>query len=115
MKKIYKSTFTIKFIKMSPYKIRRVANQLRNCSYKQALNILEFSPYKASFPLWKVLNSFVSNILNQHKININNLVIEQIFINEGPKYKKFRIASRGRIHKILRSTSHITMTLKYII
>nr|BCQ06574.1 hypothetical protein orf115 [Nitzschia putrida] len=115
MKKLKRSTFTIKYIRTSPYKLRRVANQLKNCSYKQALIILEFSPYKAAFPLWKVLNSFVSNIVYQHTIQMNSIFIEQIFINEGPKQKKFRIASRGRIHKILKSTSHITMTLKYSI
>nr|YP_009193381.1 ribosomal protein L22 [Nitzschia sp. IriIs04]BAT70306.1 ribosomal protein L22 [Nitzschia sp. IriIs04] len=113
MKKLKKSTFTIKYIKMSPYKLRRVANQLKNCSYKQALKILEFSSYRAAFPLWKTLNSFVSNIIYQQNIKVDNIFIEQIFINEGPKQKKFRIASRGRIHKILKSTSHITMTLKY--
>jgi len=50
-----------KYIRMSPHKIRRVIDQLRGRSYKEALMILEFLPYDASGPIWQVIHSAAAN------------------------------------------------------
>ena len=50
-----------KYIRMSPHKIRRVLDQLRGRSYKEALMILEFLPYNASGPIWQVIHSAAAN------------------------------------------------------
>nr|BBC77683.1 hypothetical protein [Nitzschia sp. NIES-3576] len=109
---MYKSLITratAKYIRMSPHKVRRVANQIRNCSYKESLMILKFLPYKAAKPIYKVIESAAYNAKFQSK---DKLYIYQIFINEGPKLKRTRIQSRGRIHKIIKPTCHITVFLK---
>ena len=51
----------VKRIRMSPVKVRRVLKLVKNCSYQDALILLEFLPYKACGPVWQVLRSAVAN------------------------------------------------------
>ncbi|NEP19705.1 MAG: 50S ribosomal protein L22, partial [Leptolyngbya sp. SIO4C1] len=50
-----------RYIRMSPHKVRRVLDQIRGRSYREALIILEFMPYRACEPILKVLRSAVAN------------------------------------------------------
>ena len=59
-----------KYIRMSPHKVRRVLNQIRGCSYEDALMILEFLPYRASGPVWQVVHSAAANAQNNYSLNI---------------------------------------------
>nr|YP_009695312.1 50S ribosomal protein L22 [Nitzschia alba]QEI59571.1 50S ribosomal protein L22 [Nitzschia alba] len=102
----------IKYVKMSPLKIRRVINQIRGCSYENALMIIRFLPYRATKPIWKLINSAVANAVYQKKLDKKKLFITQIFVNEGPKLKKLRFRAKGKTNKVLKPTSHITIALK---
>jgi large subunit ribosomal protein L22 len=103
-----------KYIRMSPHKIRRVLNQIRGRSYKEALMILEFLPYDASGPIWQVLHSAAANANHNYQLDKKTLFIETIFADEGPKLKRIRPRAQGRAYKILKPTSHITVILKPI-
>ena len=50
-----------KHIRMSSHKARRVINQIRGCSYEQALMILEFMPYRACYPILQLISSAAAN------------------------------------------------------
>ena len=58
-----------KYIRMSPFKVRRVLNQIRGKSYKDVLMLLEFMPYRACGPVWQVVYSAASNA--QHNLNLD--------------------------------------------
>nr|BBC77472.1 hypothetical protein orf117 [Nitzschia sp. PL3-2] len=103
---------TAKHIHMSPHKVRRVINQIRNCSYKKSLMILKFLPYKASKPVYKLIESAAANAVFLNNLKKDELYVYKIFVNEGPKLKRNRIQSRGRISQILKPTCHITVILK---
>ena len=64
MTKPQSSSATAKYIRISPTKVRRVLDQIRGRSYEEALMILEFLPYRASGPIWQVLNSAAANAEN---------------------------------------------------
>ena len=64
MKMQQTSRAVAKYIRISPTKVRRVLDQIRGRSYEEALMILEFLPYKASGPIWQVLNSAAANAEN---------------------------------------------------
>ena len=100
-----------KYIRMSPHKIRRVLDQLRGRSYKEALMILEFLPYNASGPIWQVIHSAAANAKHNYGLKKKDLVIDQIFADEGPKLKRIRPRAQGRAYKILKPTCHITVIL----
>ena len=92
-------------------KIRRVLDQLRGRSYKEALMILEFLPYNASGPIWQVIHSATANAKHNYGLKKKDLIIDQIFADEGPKLKRIRPRAQGRAYKILKPTCHITVVL----
>jgi len=105
-------TAVAKYIRMSPHKVRRVLNQIRGCSYQDALMILEFLPYSASGPVWQVVHSAAANAQNNYNLDKKKLIIDEIFANEGPKLKRIRPRAQGRAYSILKPTCHITVVVK---
>lgn len=111
MSKIKIAKARSKYIRMSSNKIRRVIDQLRGLSYKDALMILEFLPYDASGPIWQVIHSAAANGNYNYGLDKKKLFIEKIFANDGPKLKRIRPRAQGRVYKILKPTCHITVSL----
>ena len=66
-----------RFIRMSPFKVRRVLDQIRGRSYREALIVLEFMPYRACDPVLKVLRSAVANAEHNAGLNPADLKITQ--------------------------------------
>ena len=63
---------------------------LKNCSYQDALILLEFLPYKACGPVWQVLRSAVANAEYKYQFDKKDLRIKEIYVNQGPVMKRFR-------------------------
>lgn len=101
-----------KYIRMSPQKVRRVLDQIRGRSYQEALMILEFLPYKAGSPVWQVVHSAAANAQHNYDLDKKDLIIDQIFADEGPKLKRIRPRAQGRAYPILKPTCHITVILR---
>ena len=101
-----------KYIRMSPQKIRRVLDQIRGRSYQEALMILEFLPYNATGPVWQVVHSAAANAKHNHGVDKKNLIVDEIFADEGPKLKRIRPRAQGRAYKILKPTCHITVIVR---
>ena len=101
-----------KYIRMSPHKVRRVLDQIRGRSYQEALMVLQFLPYAAGEPVWQVLRSAAANAKHNNQIDKKKLIIDEIFVNEGPKLKRIRPRAQGRAFQILKPTCHITVILK---
>jgi len=100
---------TQKFIRMSPEKLRRVADVAREMSPEEAIEKLPFTKKKAATPLVKVIATALANA--KLKGVSENLLIDEIQINEGPRLKRGRPVSRGRWHPIKRRMSHIRVVL----
>jgi len=112
MKNLQSVKAVAKYLQMSPHKIRRVINQIRGRSYLEALMILEYLPYYAGDPIWKIIHSAAANGKHNYKLDKKKLIIDQIFADEGPKLKRIRPRAKGRAYKILKPTCHITVVLK---
>lgn len=98
-----------KYIRMSPNKVRRVLNQIRGKSYKEALMLLEFMPYSACKPVLQVLQSAAANAQNNNGLPKNELLVNKAYADQGPVLKRFRPRSQGRGFKIKKPTCHITV------
>jgi len=105
---------TAKYIRMSPFKVRKVLNQIKGRSYQEALIMLEFMPYRACGPIWQILHSAAANAKNNLNLQKKDLIIDTAFVNEGPKLKRIRPRAQGRAYKILKPTCHITIIVKSI-
>lgn len=103
-----------KHIRISPQKCRLVADLVRERYVGEALTILNFSrKKKASTIVQKVLRSAVANAQQKSpEIDVDNLFISEIFVNQGPQWKRFRAAPMGRAARILKQTSHIHIYLE---
>lgn len=102
-----------KYVRMSPIKIRFVAQALKKIkSPMQILTYLEYTQKKAALPLAKVVKQAIANAKNNFGINPEDLVIKELFINEGPYFKRGQPVSKGQLHPILKKTSHIRVLLE---
>jgi|TARA_B110000977_G_scaffold29239_1_gene38019 large subunit ribosomal protein L22 len=99
----------LKYIRISAQKCRLVADQIRGLSVGRAVEILEFSPKKASGIVKKVLNSAIANAEHNNGADIDELKVIKIFVDEGPTQRRFQPRAKGRACKILKRTSHLTI------
>ncbi len=99
----------LRFARVSPQKVRLVADQIRGRSVANALQILEYSPKKTAAVLKKVLESAIANAENNEGADIDQLAVSTVFVDEGPVQKRIRARAKGRANRILKRTSHITV------
>jgi len=98
-----------KFIRISPRKLRYVADIIRAKRVDDAVDLLTFTTKKAALIIRKAVQSAAANATENNKMKEDDLVVEKIFINEGPILKRFRPRARGRATKIRKRTSHLTV------
>nr|YP_009348392.1 ribosomal protein L22 [Euphorbia esula]APY18514.1 ribosomal protein L22 [Euphorbia esula] len=101
-------------IRMSAHKARRIIDQIRGRSYEETLMILELMPYRASYPILKLISSAAANASHNMAFNETDLMISKAEVNDGTTVKKLKPQARGRGYLIKKSTCHITIVLKNI-
>nr|WKK48698.1 ribosomal protein L22 [Rotala rotundifolia]WKK48699.1 ribosomal protein L22 [Rotala rotundifolia] len=99
-------------ISMSAHKARRVIDQIRGRSYEETLMILELMPYRACYPIFKLVYSAAANASHNKGFNPANLFIIKAEVNEGTTFKKLKPRARGRSYPIRRHTCHIRIVLE---
>lgn len=100
-----------KYLRVSPHKARLVADLVRGKKVSDALTILKFTPKKSGRLINKTLRSAVANAENTKSMDVETLFIKSIFVDEGPRLKRWRPRAMGRATKILKGSSHITVIL----
>lgn len=102
----------ISYLRITPRKVRLVADLVRGHSVVYAEQQLEFSTKRASQPILKLLRSAVANAKHKNAtLNADVLFIKELRVDEGPKLKRFRAASRGRPSPLEKRTSHVSLIL----
>nr|YP_011002623.1 ribosomal protein L22 [Hoya lockii]WNS64320.1 ribosomal protein L22 [Hoya lockii] len=101
-------------ISMSADKARRVIEQIRGRSYEETLMILELMPYRACYPIFKLVYSAAANASYNMASNETNLVISKAEVTKGTTIKKLKPRARGRSYPIKKPTCHITIVMKDI-
>lgn len=100
-----------KYVRISPRKVKIVCDLIRGKDTKTAKAILMQTPKAASEVIVKLLGSAVANAENNHEMDPDNLYVQQIYSGPGPILKRIRAVGRGRAHRILKRTSHITIVV----
>ena len=100
-----------RFIRGSASKVRRVLDQIRGRSYREALILLEFMPYRSTGPITKVLRSAVANAEHNMGLDPATLVISQASADMGPSMKRYRPRAQGRAYAIKKQTCHISIAV----
>ncbi|MCM1985309.1 50S ribosomal protein L22 [Lyngbya confervoides] len=102
---------TARYVRMSPRKVRRVLDQIRGRSYREALIILEFMPYRACEPVLKLLRSAAANAEHNDGFERASLIIKEAYADQGPSLKRYRPRAQGRAYQIHKPTCHITIAV----
>jgi len=100
-----------KYIRISPQKVRLIIDVVKGKQVETALDLLKFMPQKAAAIIEKVIKSAVANADQYPDIDVDSLVVRNIFADQGPTLKRFRARARGRGTRILKRTTHITVIL----
>lgn len=103
-----------KYIRVSPRKLRLVADSISRLPPREALEQLSFMRKKAAVPVSKTIKQALANATKNLNLQEESLRFESIQVNEGPTFKRWRAVSRGRAHPILKRTSHIKVLLTSI-
>jgi large subunit ribosomal protein L22 len=105
-----------KYNRQSPRKMRLVIDLIRGKSVDEAYAILQFSKKKAAEQIDKTLRSAVANAKSKADaagefVDVDELVVQEAYVNEGPRLKRWRAAAMGRAAPIQHPTSHIIVVV----
>ncbi len=101
----------LRYLRISPRKVRLVIDLIRGLDTQEAIEQLNFMPKRSALPVLKLINSAVANAENNFKLKTDNLYIKKITADEGPKLKRWKPRAFGRATPILKRSSHITLIL----
>ncbi len=102
-------------LRTAPRKTRQVIDLVRGKKAVEAQSILSFTVNKSARPVLKLLNSAIASAKHDFQLDESNLLVSKIFVDEGPKLKRWHPMSRGRAYPIIKRTSHITLVLDEIV
>ena len=101
----------LRFAHVSPQKARLVADQVRGLPVDRALNVLAFSNKKSAAIVKKVLMSAIANAENNEGADVDELRVATICVDQGPVMKRIQARAKGRANRIMKRTSHVTVTV----
>ena len=110
--RIQEAVATLKFARISPRKVKIVADLVRGKNVDEALAIVKFTPKASSVIIEKLLKSAIANAENNNGMKHENLYVAEIYANQGPTLKRIRPAAKGSAVRIRKRTSHITIVLR---
>jgi large subunit ribosomal protein L22 len=101
-----------KFVRVPSRKARLVVDLIRGRDVGEALAIVRFTEKRAARLIEKVLKSALANAQHNHGVrDVDRLFVKAVFVDEGPRWKRWRPRAMGRATPILKRTSHITIIL----
>jgi large subunit ribosomal protein L22 len=101
----------LKYLRIAPKKVRRLASLLRGMSYPAALAQLKYWPERSARPLYKLLLSAGANAKHNARLEPESLLIKRLLVDPGPSHKRMMERAHGAGFPILKRTSHLTIVL----
>jgi large subunit ribosomal protein L22 len=105
-------TARAKYLPICPRKLRLVAQLLPGKKVGEALSLLQFLPQRGAGLVRKVMVAAVANAEQRSQVDVDTLVVKGVQVDGGPSLKRFQARAMGRVNRILKRSSHITVVLK---
>jgi large subunit ribosomal protein L22 len=102
----------LNYLRISPRKVRLVANLIKGMNVNAALLELRHAGKHSAFPMEKLLQSAVANAKNNFQLDEGVLFVRKVTVGEGPTLKRFRARAFGRAAAIRKRSSHISLVLE---
>ena len=104
------ATAILRYLKSSPQKVRLVADLVRGKKVEEAIQILRFTKKSCAKDLEKLVRSAMANAENSEAgADVDDLVVSQIYVNDGPREKRVQPAPMGRAYRIQKRKAHVTV------
>ncbi len=104
----------LRMLKTSPQKLNLLAQMIRGMKVERALNELAFSRKRIAIDVKKCLESAIANAENNHGLDIDDLVVAEAFVGKNLVMKRFHPRARGRMGKIMKPFSEITIVVREV-
>jgi large subunit ribosomal protein L22 len=101
-----------KYVRVAPRKAREAVDLIRGKSVSDARSTLMFANRNSARVVAKVLNSAVANAENNNSLVAADLFVKEAFVDEGPTMKRWRFRAMGRVYRVRKRTSHITVAVE---
>ncbi|WP_366923258.1 50S ribosomal protein L22 [Metallumcola ferriviriculae] len=101
-----------RYIRVSPRKVRQVANMIKGKDILEAQAVLKYTPKRGAGYIAKVLQSAVANAEHNYEMDPDNMYVANAYVDQGPTLKRFMPRAMGRADKIRKRTSHITVVVR---
>lgn len=99
----------LKNIRMSPRKLRLVADVVRGKPVQRAIDDLCFSTNTMAVQVVKLIRSAVNNASQNRGVNVDKLVVKKIYVDQGPTFKRIMTRARGSADQLLKRSAHLTV------
>ena len=100
-----------KYVRIAPGKVRLVARLLSGKKVEEGLSLLKYLPQRGARLVRKVVESALANAGQRPQVDVDALVIKGVRVDVGPSLKRFQARAMGRVNRILKRSSHITVVL----
>ena len=101
----------LRFIRVSPRRVRLVVDQIRGKEVEKAIDILKFTPKRSAAIVAKVLKSAIANAENTQSVDVDRLYVKRALVDEGGMWKRFMPRAMGRATRVRKRLSHITVVI----
>jgi large subunit ribosomal protein L22 len=108
------ATAKLRYLRITPRKVRVVADLIRGKNVNAALAQLAYVEKRAAEPVAKLLRSAVANAEQRAKdqsLDVDQLTVKELMVDQGPSLRRFMPRAMGRAFKVLKKTSHISLTI----
>src|SRR6266545_4085474 len=103
---------SLRFLRVTPRKVRLVADEVRGRKVGDALAMLKYTPQSAAKPLAKLLRSAVANAEQKGgRVDVDALFVKTLTVDQGPKLRRFMARAMGRAYRVEKKTSHVYVEL----
>ena len=103
-----------RMLRVSPQKLNLVAQLIRGKKVAMALSDLQFSQKRIAKDVKKCLESAIANAENNHDLDVDELVVAEAFVGKALVLKRFHPRGRGRMGKILKPFSNLTIVVRQV-
>ena len=101
-----------RYARISPQKVRLLADLVRGKRADEALDILRYRPNRGARMLEKVIRSAMANAEDRRASNLSRLTVADVRVDGGPMTRRMRPKARGMTAILKKRTSHIRVALK---
>ena len=103
-----------KMLRVSPQKLNLLAQLIRGKKVASALADLEFSRKRIAVDVRKCLESAIANAENNHDLDVDDLVVAEAHVGKALVMKRHAPRARGRVGRIFKPFSHLTIIVREV-